>query len=826
MSVRYGALPEEWAHLDLALGLTADLLPVVSNPHAPISPRSKMKATGKTPSVYNRNRQVAGIPDWTAFQAGDRDIDRWVKEQDYGICIQTRNIRAIDIDVNEYSTVERILSYISHWFGNNLPPIRKRSSCAKCLVGFRLPGEMPKRILRLSSGIIEFLATGQQFVAHGTHPSGARYEWEWNGQADFPTLTLEQFEELWEALVKEFAGSVSDTAASVMRNRADTPALNIEDPLLDTLPVIAWGREGQAFIECPFKGEHTMDSGVTETTYFPAGSRGYEQGHFHCLHAHCADKNDADFLDALGLRFGMFDVIEEMKEHAVFNIKLKGGDLPKIVVEAEDALISASMPYYQRGSSIVRPVVDTLQATKGRKTHIVQLYDIDAPYLVRDLCKVATWLRFDGRSRKWSKIDAPIGVAITLLRDYGNWRFPKVTGVISTPTLRPDGSLLHMEGYDEKTGLLLVGMPPMPEISMEPNKLEAMAALDTLKDLLLEFPFVGEEDRSVALSTLITPVVRGAFAVAPMHVVRAPSPGSGKSFLLDIASAIATGQPCPVMAAGRNEEETEKRLGAALMAGQPIISIDNVNGSLGGDFLCQLVERPVVEVRILGKSQMVKIESRSTIFATGNNIKLVGDMVRRALLCMMDANRERPELRQFRDNPVARVLAERGKYIAAALTIVRAYIVAGRPDKAANIASFTEWSDTVRSALMWLGEVDPVKTMETVREEDPYLQSMTTIFHSIKDCLGINEPMTAAEILKLAQQGNGVVDDETTSKFEAFYEAIVNAVGNITGRVTSKQFGRWLGNYKGRIAGGLRLEGKIDKHGHAALWWVSEETLV
>jgi len=31
----------------------------------------------------------------------------------------------------------------------------------------------------------------------------------------------------------------------------------------------------------------------------------------------------------------------------------------------------------------------------------------------------------------------------------------------------------------------------------------------------------------------------------------------------------------PVMAVGGNEEETEKRLGAALLAGQPLISIDN-----------------------------------------------------------------------------------------------------------------------------------------------------------------------------------------------------------------------------------------------------------
>jgi len=34
MSKRWGAFPEDWTHFDLALGLTEDLLPVVSNPDA------------------------------------------------------------------------------------------------------------------------------------------------------------------------------------------------------------------------------------------------------------------------------------------------------------------------------------------------------------------------------------------------------------------------------------------------------------------------------------------------------------------------------------------------------------------------------------------------------------------------------------------------------------------------------------------------------------------------------------------------------------------------------------------------------------------------
>ena len=73
------------------------------------------------------------------------------------------------------------------------------------------------------------------------------------------------------------------------------------------------------------------------------------------------------------------------------------------------------------------------------------------------------------------------------------------------------------------------------------------------------------------------------------------------------------------------------------MSGQPIISIDNLNGDLAGDFLCQAVERLIVKPRILGLSKNKRIENTVTIFCNGNNIRLVGDIVRRVIRCSLDA---------------------------------------------------------------------------------------------------------------------------------------------------------------------------------------------
>lgn len=307
MTTRYGASPEEWAYFSQVLGLTEDLLPVVSNPNAKISPNSKMKGLGKTPSVY-RQHGVVGIHDWTNQRPNQSTIDAWSKEPDYGICIQTRDVRAIDIDIQGAgaaavgAAVARIRSAL---------PARVRANATKCLLAFRLSGEFSKRVIRTEHGIIEFLADGQQFIASGTHPSGARYEWVGGLPDEFPTLTPEEFESIWTALEREFAVESSTSKPSTKKqvlleaHRSDP----IARWLIENDRVLSQERDGRLHVECPWSDEHTSESSESATTYFPAHTGGYEHGNFKCLHAHCEHRNAHDLRVHLGLDAHDFDDI-------------------------------------------------------------------------------------------------------------------------------------------------------------------------------------------------------------------------------------------------------------------------------------------------------------------------------------------------------------------------------------------------------------------------------------------------------------------------------------------------------------------------------------
>jgi putative DNA primase/helicase len=520
-------------------------------------------------------------------------------------------------------------------------------------------------------------------------------------------------------------------------------------------------------------------------------------------------------------------------------IRVTAGELHTITTAAEHALIASGLPVYQRGNTLVQPVTREVPASRGRMTLAAGLGDLTVPAMIDAFCQVAEWERYDARAEDWVRINPPTKVAQILLTREGKWRVAVIAGVITTPTLRPDGSLLTAPGYDKVTRLYHAADPTLtlhPAVHA-PTRAHAEAALKLLEGLLVDFPFVKEErpgqpdleiSKAVALSGMLTAVVRGAMPVAPLHAINAHAPSSGKSYLVDVISAIGSGRPCPVIAAAPEEAETEKRIAGLLLSGSPIVSIDNCNGELGGDLLCQAVERPLVRIRRLGASDIIEVESVVTLFATGNNLRVRGDMVRRSLVAELDPQVERPELRQFDANPVAMVEADRGRYVSACLIIVRAYIVAGRPKLLQPLASFNQWSDLVRSALAWLGCADPVLSMEAARDNDPELSELREVMAAWKQAFGA-VPTTCRQAIDAAleravppdEDGDVPQYGQIKPRHPELHDALARIAPGRTG-IDPIRLGRWLLKHDGRMIGTDRF--KKDGTTDGAARWKLEAT--
>ncbi|MFL5266979.1 MAG: hypothetical protein ACJ8AH_10355 [Stellaceae bacterium] len=474
--------------------------------------------------------------------------------------------------------------------------------------------------------------------------------------------------------------------------------------------------------------------------------------------------------------------------------------------------MDAKVPFYQRDMKIVRVAQVKAKDSRGDIFLVPAIVAVSGAILHRALGQSASWLRYERRANKDVPIDPPSPVVLQIMDMAGEWPFPPLQGIIQCPTLRRDGSLLDTQGYDEATGLVLVNSLALPPISAEPSRGEAKAALALLIDLLAEFPFVDETSRSVGLSMILTPVLRGAMEVPPMHLVTAPRPGSGKSYIADVASKISTGERCGVQAASPNPEETEKRLIGAALTGHPIIALDNCRDILQGDFLCQITERPLLKLRALGKSPPHLIPNAFSFFANGNNVSVANDMVRRTIRCALDANCESPEQREFKSNPMAVIHANRAKYVAACLTIARAYVSVGRPNPSTPLPSYEEWSAVVRDALIWLDCPDPVATMETLRSEDPAGAERHAVFDAWKSAIGVGKDRATltADVIEKAAHSSALREALLAVAQQRFGE----------GRIDPKALGKWLSAQEKNIAAGGKL--MVDRSNKARPRWYLE----
>jgi hypothetical protein len=440
---------------------------------------------------------------------------------------------------------------------------------------------------------------------------------------------------------------------------------------------------------------------------------------------------------------------------------------------AQKCMLDGGAPLYQTGGRVVFPVRST-QASDDesirRPSGALTVHEVKPPRMQLFMIEHA---RFEqckkpprGGEPTFVKQPATENLAKLCLAAPDLWKFPHLVGIIEAPTLRADGTLLSEAGYDPKSGLLLdLGSTKFPSIPDKPSRQEALAALTLLATPFEGFPFVLDgpngtsASRSVMLSTVLTGLVRRTLPSAPVHGVSAPTPGTGKSLAVQASAMIVMGRPITAMSQGASEEEDEKRLFSVLMQGDQMVSIDNVTRPIGGDALCTCSTEPTWQNRVLGESRNVSVNTNALITATGNNLVFAGDMTRRALLCRMDAGMENPEGRSFDMDLRTWVPEHRTQLVAAGLTILRAFVCAGRPglSRLQPFGSFEAWSNLVRGALVWLGEPDPCITRKHIAADDPIKAQLAAFFTAVHDATK-GEWFTAGELIKKAEDVNG---DET-----------------------------------------------------------------
>jgi hypothetical protein len=262
-------------------------------------------------------------------------------------------------------------------------------------------------------------------------------------------------------------------------------------------------------------------------------------------------------------------------------------------------------------------------------------------------------------------------------------------------------------------------------------------------------------------------------------------------------------------------EELRKVITSVVLAGDRVVLFDNVTGDFGGSALDAALTGLTWKDRLLGHSKMTPEMPLVTIwFASGNNVSLRGDALRRVLPCRIESQQERPEERKGFKNPrlLEYVAANRGPLVADCLTILRAYERAGRPrQNLPEFGSFERWSDLVRGAVRWVRGVDPCETRKSLRVADAACSELAALIHGWAELPEGGIGCRASEALKVVQ--------DNPTLYETLREVFMGWATRGTGLPSAKTVGRRMAAYRGRVYDGLTLRGAMDRK-ESLLWSV------
>jgi hypothetical protein len=396
----------------------------------------------------------------------------------------------------------------------------------------------------------------------------------------------------------------------------------------------------------------------------------------------------------------------------------------------------------------------------------------------------------------------PTSVLKQIMAKGADRKLKPLDAVITGPTVRLDGTVLSRPGYDPDLRLLLDPVEEViPVIPEQPTLDDASRALNRLLLPFKDFPFVDALAHGALLSALLTAIVRGIVPTAPAHAFDAPVQGSGKTLLAMCVGALLTGRQPDVWphTAGRDDEETRKRLFAALRAGSGALVWDNLIGTFDSASLAMFLTSPSFSDRILGKSETVNIPNRAMLLLTGNNLSLAGDLPRRVIICRIDPNSATPFDRSFDLDPLKYVLANRMTLLAAACTLIRARFVHWQKLAPGKLASFEDWDHMVRQTVCFADTMvrpgtfgDPMQLVKEAQAADPEVEMLAALLDALFDSFGISE-FTAKDVHNAACSPFGMADQSPLG------EALREIAGD-KAMQSVRSIGRILQNRVGRIA--------------------------
>lgn len=390
--------------------------------------------------------------------------------------------------------------------------------------------------------------------------------------------------------------------------------------------------------------------------------------------------------------------------------------------------------------------------------------------------------------------------------------------IATSPVVRPDGSLLQERGYDAATGIFYAPTEDMVPIPARPSVQEVAAARSELMDrVFADFPWAEDADRANFFGLLVTPLLREFLgdAVTPFGLITASTPGSGKS---NLAEAIGHLYGYSMQPMQSSDVELKKTISSTLNDSQaPVVIFDNVRTgfTIRSAELAGLLTQASWQDRLLGTSTMIRARNNRLWLATGNNLRLGGDMVPRTVRVRLEPKMENPEAIpserfrlgcQFSD--WIKVPENRASLLRNLLVLVADWTAAGATRISRPMRSYTQWASGVAGFLAHHGIAGFLDNAHHLLESNPEDEEAVAFLEQWEQRVGPDKQMSATDLVSNYRAGLFVDHRGEVDAWDGTFPAAWDGKA-----LNRRQLPQYLDGLEGRVFAGLKLEALHPRRG-------------
>lgn len=322
-----------------------------------------------------------------------------------------------------------------------------------------------------------------------------------------------------------------------------------------------------------------------------------------------------------------------------------------------------------------------------------------------------------------------------------------LTQIVKHPVLVPEGGLaqpgMNACGYFYDQPPRLRGLKPFTDRD------ECVAVL---VDAMIDFPFASESDFWNFVGFMLTPIIRPIVQNAPIHLVHATRPRTGKSLLVEVVFGYALfGQPQSITLLPEKEDDRQKKIFSYLREGKTVLNFDNVADFIDSPAIAALLTASAIEDRPMREHQIISVPNRVSVVISGNQVKATEEIVERCVPILLQSTLEEPSERDdFQHPDLHGYMLENGVKILSAL-LGLATIWDRQGGTKHRMGGFDSWASTVGGILHdtpWMDNARRWRRDANPHRED--LHSFIKLWHAEAATFG----RPASDLYAIAEKAN------------------------------------------------------------------------